>query len=75
MNIVGYAISVTRHSLLAANFKTLLHWCDDNTVLFIVDVSRVHANSIPQKIGKKQNESMHTHSISENFLSGTRTEG
>ena len=65
---------VTRHSLLAANFGTLLHWYDNNAV-FIVNVSRVHTKSIPQKIGKKQNESIHTHSISENLQSGTRTKG
>jgi len=67
-------LSPRRHSLLAASFETLPHWCDNNTV-FIVNVSRVHANFIPQKIGKKQNESIHTHSISEYFQSGTRTKG
>jgi len=28
----------------------------------------VHTNSIPQKIGKKRNESIHPHSISENLV-------
>jgi len=35
----------------------------------------VHANPIPQTTGKKYNESVHTHSIFENFQSGTRTKG
>ena len=41
---------------LAKWVKTLLHWCDSNAV-FIVDVSRVYANSLPQD-GKKQNQSV-----------------
>jgi len=45
--------------------QTLLHWCDSNAV-FIVDVSRVYANSSSED-GKKQNQSVHTHCISENF--------
>jgi len=53
---------------------TLLHWCDNNAV-FIVDVSRVYAKSLSQKIGKKQKHSAHTRCISENFQSGTRTKG
>jgi len=40
--------------------QTLLNWCDNNTT-FIGDVSRVYANSLPQKIGKKQNQTVHTH--------------
>jgi len=50
--------------------QTLLHWCDNNAA-FIVDVSRVYANSLPQKIGEKQNQSVHTHRIFENFQSDT----
>ena len=33
--------------------QALLHWCDSNAV-FIADVSKVCANSRPEKIGKKQ---------------------
>jgi len=51
-----------------------LHWCDNNAV-FIDDVSKVYANSFPQKTGKKQNKSVHAHCISENFQSGVRTKG
>jgi len=54
--------------------QTLLHWCDNNAV-FIVGVSRVQANSLPLKIGKKENQSVHTHCVSETFQSGTRTKG
>jgi len=54
--------------------QTLLHWCDNNAV-FIVDVSRVYTNSLPQKIGKKQTKCANTHCISENFRSGTQTKG
>jgi len=32
----------------------------NRTTVFMVNVSRVHANSIPQKIGKKQNERTRT---------------
>jgi len=32
---------------------TLFHWYDNNAV-FIVHVSRAYANTLPQKIGKKQ---------------------
>jgi len=46
--------------------QILLHWCDNNTVP-IVDVLRVHANSLPQKIGNKQSQSVDAHCISENF--------
>jgi len=53
--------------------QTLLHWCDSNA-LFIVDVSRVDAISSSED-GKKQNQSVHTHCISENFQSGTRQKG
>jgi len=44
--------------------QTLLHWCDSNAV-FIVDVSGVYMQSLPQ------NQSVHTHCISENFQSNT----
>jgi len=50
--------------------QKLLHWCDSNTV-FIVDVSRVYAISSTED-GKKQHQSVHTHSISEHFQTGTR---
>jgi len=45
-----------------------------NTV-FIVDVLRVYDvnNSLPQKIGKEQNQSIHTHYISE--IRNTQTKG
>jgi len=33
--------------------RTLLHWCDSNAV-FIVDVSRVYANSLPQKMARSK---------------------
>jgi len=33
----------------------------------MVDVSTMHANSLPQMLGEKQNQSVHTHCISENF--------
>jgi len=46
--------------------QTLLHLCDKNAV-FIDDVLRVYPNSLPQKIGKKQNQNIHTHCISESF--------
>ena len=39
--------------------RTLLHWCDNNAV-FIVDVLRMYANSLPQQTSKKQNQSVHT---------------
>jgi len=42
--------------------QTLLHRCDGNAV-FIVDVSRVYANTSSED-GKKQNQSVHT---SDNF--------
>jgi len=38
--------------------ETLLHWCDNN-VVYVVDVSRVYANSSSED-GKKQNQSVHT---------------
>jgi len=41
--------------------QTLLHWCD-NKAIFIDEVSRVYANSLPQKIGKKQNQKC-THTL------------
>jgi len=44
--------------------KTLLHWFDNNTVL-TVDVLRVYSNSLPQKTGRKQNQSVNTQCISE----------
>jgi len=50
--------------------QTLLHWCDSNAV-FIVDISLVYANSSSGD-GEKQNQSVHTHCVSENFQSGTR---
>jgi len=53
--------------------QTLLHWCDSNAV-FIVDVSRVYANSSSED-GKKQKQSVHAHCISNNFQSGTRKKG
>ena len=53
--------------------QSLLHWCDSNEV-FIADVSRVYANSSSED-GKKQNQSVNTHCISENFRSGTRRKG
>jgi len=31
----------------------LLHWCDSNAV-FIVNVSKVYANSLPQKISRNK---------------------
>jgi len=45
--------------------QTLLHRCDSNAV-FIVDVSRVYAISSSED-GKKRNQRVHTHCISENF--------
>jgi len=45
--------------------QTLLHWCDSNAV-FIVDIWTVYAKSSSED-GKKQNQSVHTHCISENF--------
>jgi len=33
--------------------QTLLHWCDSNAV-FIVDVSRVYANSLSQKMARNK---------------------
>jgi len=39
----------------------VLNWCDNN-IVFIVDVSRVCANSLPQKLGKKQ-KSKRTHTL------------
>jgi len=42
-------------------------------MLFIVDVSRVYANSLPQMARNKIKA--YTHCISENFQSGTRTKG
>jgi len=53
--------------------QTLLHSCDSNAV-FIVDASRVYANSLPQKMAINKIKA-HTHSISENFQSGTRKKG
>ena len=55
--------------------QALLHWRDNNAV-FIDDVSRVYANSLPQKIGKKQNK-VCTHTAFQKIfrLSGTRTKG
>jgi len=50
--------------------QTLLHWCGNNA-LFIVDVSRVYAKSSSEE-SKKQNQSVHTYCISDNFQSGTR---
>jgi len=47
--------------------QTLLHWCDNNAV-FIADVSRVYANPHLQKVGKKQNQTVHTHCIFETLL-------
>jgi len=45
--------------------QTVLHWCDSNAV-FIVDVSRVYANSFPQKMARIKIKA-YTHCISENF--------
>jgi len=42
--------------------QALLHWCNNNAV-FIVDVSKVCANSRPQKTGKKQNMLLNTKSL------------
>jgi len=36
---------------------------------------RQSMHSLPQKIGKTQNQSLHTHCISENFQSDARTKG
>jgi len=33
--------------------QILLHWCDSNAG-YIVDVSRVHANSLPQKMARNK---------------------
>jgi len=44
--------------------QTLLHWCDSNAA-FIVDVSRVYANSLPQKMARIKMKA-YTHCISEN---------
>jgi len=41
--------------------QTLFHWCNNNTV-FIVDVSRVCANSLPQKI-RQETKSKRTHTL------------
>jgi len=38
--------------------ENLLHWCDSNAV-FVVDISRVYANSSSED-GKKQNQRVHT---------------
>jgi len=51
--------------------KTLLYWCDSNAV-FIVDVSRVYSNSLPQKMAKNKIKA-YAHCISENFQCVTRT--
>jgi len=53
--------------------QTLLHRCDSNAV-FIVDVSRVYANSLPQKMARNKIIA-YTYCISESFQSGTRTKG
>jgi len=53
--------------------KTLFHWCDSNAA-FIVDVSKVHANSLPQKMAKDKIKA-YAHCISDNFQSVTRTNG
>jgi len=45
--------------------QTLLHWCDSNAV-FIVDVSRVYANSLLQKMARNEIKA-YTHCISGNF--------
>jgi len=48
--------------------QTLLYWWDNN-IVFIVDVSRVYANSSLE--GRQETvwkRSLHTHWISENFL-------
>jgi len=50
--------------------QTLLHWCDSNAV-FIVEVSRVHAN-FSSRDGEKQNQNVHTHCVSEKFQSCTQ---
>jgi len=49
--------------------KTLIHWCDSNAVFF-VDVSRVFANSLPQKMARSKIKA-YAHCISENFQSYT----
>jgi len=54
--------------------QTLFHWCDNNAV-YTVDVPRVHANSLLRTTGKKQNQRVHTHCISENSQSGPGTKG
>jgi len=33
--------------------QMLLHWCDSNAI-FIVDVSRVYTNSLPQKMARNK---------------------
>jgi len=41
--------------------KSSIRWtAHQHTWHIIFDVSRVYANSLPQKIGKKQNQSVHT---------------
>jgi len=55
--------------------QALLHWCD-NIAVFIADVSRRHANSIPQRYARRKIKAhTHTHCISDYFQSGTRTKG
>jgi len=55
---------------IAYRVQILLHRCDSNAV-FIVDVSRVYT-IFSSEDGKKQNQNVHTHCISENFQWYTR---
>ena len=58
---------------IAYRVQTLLPRCYSNAV-FIIGVSRVYT-IYSSEDGKKQNQSVHTHCISENFQSGTRKKG
>jgi len=51
----GCRVNAPKHNVLTADFAPVV--CN---VLFILDVSRVYANSFPDKTGKKQNQSVHT---------------
>jgi len=63
---VNVKLTQCEHSMLVLSpgilywLHTSLHWCYNNTV-FIVDVSRIYANYLPQNIGKKQNQSVYIH--------------
>jgi len=51
-----------------------ISWCSlkpnhkKTLTVFIADVSRVYANYLSRKVGKKQNQTVHTHCISETLL-------